>query len=150
MFSFNLNYFHKGLPRWRSGEESACQCRRRERCRFHPWVRKISWSRKLQPTPVFLPGKFRGQRSQVGNSPWGRKESDTTEWLTVPPQISCLHRQSQWRLGLPHRNSGRHSSLHNRREDIFVKSLLHACHCIKMFHRHCFIWVWRQPARQVI
>ena len=36
---------------------------------------------KWQPTPVFLPGKFHGQRSLVGNSPWGRKESDMTEQL---------------------------------------------------------------------
>ena len=34
-----------------------------------------------QPTPVLLPGKFHGQRSLVGYSPWGRKESDTTERL---------------------------------------------------------------------
>ena len=34
---------------------------------------------KWQPTPVFLPGKFQGQRSLVGHSPWGHKESDTTE-----------------------------------------------------------------------
>ena len=33
---------------------------------FNPWVRKIPWSRKQQPTPVFLPGKFHGQRSLVG------------------------------------------------------------------------------------
>ena len=43
---------------------------------FDPWVRKISWSKKCQPTPVFLPGMRRGAR---GYSPWGRKESDTTE-----------------------------------------------------------------------
>ena len=47
------------------------------------WVRslvgKIPWNRKWQPTPVFLPGKFHGQRSLVDYSPWSRKESDTTE-----------------------------------------------------------------------
>ena len=36
---------------------------------------------KWQPTSVFLPGKFHRQRSLVGNSPWGRKESDMTEQL---------------------------------------------------------------------
>ena len=46
---------------------------------FDPWVRKIPWRRKWQPTPVFLPGESHGQRNLVG--PWGRKESDTTEWL---------------------------------------------------------------------
>ena len=43
-----------------------------------PWVGKIRWRREWQPTPVFLPGEFHGQRSLVGYSPWGRKESDTT------------------------------------------------------------------------
>ena len=40
---------------------------------------KIIRSRKWQPTPVFLPGKFHGQRSLAGHSPWGLKESDMTE-----------------------------------------------------------------------
>ena len=48
---------------------------------FDPWVGKIPWRRKWQPTPGLLPGKFHGLRSQVGYSPWGRKESDTTERL---------------------------------------------------------------------
>ena len=43
----------------------------------------MSWRRKWQPTPVFLPGESHGWRSLVGYSPWGRKESDTTEWLHV-------------------------------------------------------------------
>ena len=46
---------------------------------FNPWVGKIPWRRKWQSTPVLLPGKPHGQRSLVGYSPWGRKESDTTE-----------------------------------------------------------------------
>ena len=50
-----------------------------KRHRFDPWVRKILWKSKWQPTPVFLPGKSHGQRSLVGYSPWGHKESDTTE-----------------------------------------------------------------------
>ena len=46
---------------------------------FDPWVRKKPWRRASQPTPVFLPGKFHGQRSLVGHSPRGHKLSDTTE-----------------------------------------------------------------------
>ena len=42
---------------------------------------KIPWKRKQQPTPVLLPGKSHGWRSLVGYSPWGHKESDTTERL---------------------------------------------------------------------
>ena len=48
---------------------------------FNPWVRKTPWRRKWQPTPVLLPGKSHGQKSLVGYSPWGLKESDTTERL---------------------------------------------------------------------
>ena len=40
---------------------------------------EVPWRRKWQHTPVFLPGKFHGQRSVAGYSPWGRKESDTIE-----------------------------------------------------------------------
>ena len=42
------------------GREPACQCRRHKRCRFDPWVRKVPWRRKWQPTPVSLPGKSCG------------------------------------------------------------------------------------------
>ena len=59
-----------------SGKESACQGRRHG---FHLWVRKIPWSRKWQPTPVSLPGKFYGQRRFVGYILWGHKESEVTE-----------------------------------------------------------------------
>ena len=46
------------------------------------WIYAQEWSRNWQPTPIFLPGEFHGQRSLAGYSPWGRKESDTTERLT--------------------------------------------------------------------
>ena len=51
----------------------------------HDWATSLSlftfmhWRRKWQPTPVFLPGEFQGQRSLVGCRVWGRTESDTTE-----------------------------------------------------------------------
>ena len=48
-----------------------------------PWVGKIFWRREWQPTPVFLPGEFHGQRSLLGCSPWGLKELDTTKQLTL-------------------------------------------------------------------
>ena len=63
-----------------SGKESTCQYRR---LRFDPWVGKIPWRREWQPTPVFLPGELRGQMFPVGYSPWGHKESDMTERLTL-------------------------------------------------------------------
>ena len=46
-------------------------------------VGKIPWRRKWQPTPVFLPGEFHGQKSLAGYSPWGHKESDMTEQLSL-------------------------------------------------------------------
>ena len=71
-----------GFPGGTSGKEPACQCRSHKRRRLDPWVQKIPWRRKWQPTPGFLPGESHGQRSLAGYSPWGRKESDMTEWLT--------------------------------------------------------------------
>ena len=68
-----------GLPRWLSGKESTCQCRRLRRCKFDPWVGKIPWRRNWQSTLVFLLGKFHGQRSLAGYSLWGHKELDTTK-----------------------------------------------------------------------
>ena len=54
------------IPGGTGGKEPTCQCRRHERHGFDPWVRKISWRRARQPTPVFLPGESHGQRSLVG------------------------------------------------------------------------------------
>ena len=58
-----LAIFQVKLLRWHSGKESTCQSRG---CRFAPWVRKIPWRRKWQPTPVLLPGESHGGRSLVG------------------------------------------------------------------------------------
>ena len=62
---------------WHSGKEP-CQCRR---CRFNPWVRKILWKRKWQPTQVFLLEKLHGQGSLAGYRPWDCKETDN-DWAT--------------------------------------------------------------------
>ena len=70
----------KSVPSGSAGKKFTCQCRRR---RFDSWVRKIPWRRKWQFTPVFLPGKFHGQRSLAGCSPWGHKESDMTEHARI-------------------------------------------------------------------
>ena len=85
---FNGQYtVRRGLHRWLSGKEPACQCRRQG---FNPWVRKIPWRRAWQPIPVFLPGESCGQRSLVRYSLWGRTESDTTERLnTTNEEKSC-------------------------------------------------------------
>ena len=72
-----------GLPRWCNGKESTCQCKRckRQGTGSISWVRKMPWSRKWQPTSVFLPGKFHGQRSLAGYSPWGLQRVECTHTL---------------------------------------------------------------------
>ena len=62
-----------GFPRQHRSKESASQSRRCKRQGLSPLVRKITWRRKRQPTPVFMPKKFYGQRSLVGYS-----------WATIP------------------------------------------------------------------
>ena len=54
-----------GFPGGASSRESACQCRRHKRYRFDHWVGKVPWKRKWQPAPLFLSGKFHGQRATV-------------------------------------------------------------------------------------
>ena len=61
---------------------ASVQCRRHGRHRFNPWVGKIPWRRKQQPTPAFLPGESHGQRSLEGTV-GGVAESDPTERLST-------------------------------------------------------------------
>ena len=70
---------------------SACQHRRHKRCRFDPWIGKIPRRRKWLLTPVFFPGEFHGQRSLAGYSPWGHRESDTTEHAHILRKEGFLH-----------------------------------------------------------
>ena len=64
-----------------SGKGSTHQCSRCKRYRFDPWVAKIPWRRKWQPTPVFLPRKSHGQMSLVGYSPKGLQRIGHN-WMT--------------------------------------------------------------------
>ena len=98
MYNVPVPFFFKAIlrARWLSGKELACQCRR---CELDPWVGKIPWRRKWQPTPVFLLGKSHGQRSLVGHSPWSHKEVDTTERLST--HTSFLH----WVVFVPDQKS---------------------------------------------
>ena len=63
------------------GSDGKASCLQFRRPGFNPWVGKISWRRQWHPTPVLLLGKSHGRKSLVGYSPWGCKESDTTEQL---------------------------------------------------------------------
>ena len=68
------------LPGGTSDKESAYQCRQIVGAESDPWMGNIPWRRKWQPTPVFLPEKFHGQRSLAGQSPWGQEELDKTAY----------------------------------------------------------------------
>ena len=58
------------VPMWLSGKEFTCNV---GGCEFNPWVGKIPWRRKWQPTLVFLPDKSHGKRSLLGYSAWDCK-----------------------------------------------------------------------------
>ena len=53
-------------------------------------IGKIPWRREWQPTPVFFPGEFHGQRNLEGNNPWDHKESDSTKWPTLSLSLHTL------------------------------------------------------------
>ena len=72
------------------GSDGKIVCLQCWRLGFDPWVRKIPWRRKQQPIPVLVPGKFHGWRNLAGCSPWGLKESDTTERLHFHFSLSCI------------------------------------------------------------
>ena len=82
------------LGSW-DGKESACNAGDR-RCRFNATVGKILWRREWLPTPVFLLGEFQGQRNLVGYSPWGPKELDMTEGLTIIETKYNISLYSSW------------------------------------------------------
>ena len=77
-------YIYIWISQVHSGKEPTCPCRKH---RFNPWVGKMPRGRKWKPTPVSLPREFHGQRSLADCSPWGHKESDTTEHLST--HIQC-------------------------------------------------------------
>ena len=60
---------------------------------FDPWIGKIPWRKEWQPTPVFLPEEFHGQKSLVSYSPWDCKELDKIERLTQ----ACVHTRAHAR-----------------------------------------------------
>ena len=78
---------------------------------------KILWSKKSQPTPVFLPGKSRGQRSLVGYSPWDCKQLDMTERA-----CTCTHAHTHTHTHTHTRLSVHvHARMHTRTHALFLK-----------------------------
>ena len=80
------------LPKWLSGKKSASQCRRRRRPGFDPWVGRILWRGKWQPTPVFLPGEAHGQRTPYRVSESCSRLSMLTHTLTWVRANKKMHK----------------------------------------------------------
>ena len=118
-------------------KKSACQCRRCKRLGFDPWSRKIPWSRKWL-TPVFLPGKFYGQRSLVGYSPWGCGVGH--DWA-----CTCTHTHTHTHSTLPLKHpklQSKHENIRSPKSDILQNIwpvLLNTVKAIKNKEnlRHC-------------
>ena len=79
MVTCKFAFYSSSVAQWYKNLPAMQETLRRPR--FNPWVRKIPWRRKWQPTAVFLSGKSHRQRSLVGYSPWSCKELDMTEQL---------------------------------------------------------------------
>ena len=110
---------------------------------FDPRGRKIPWRRARQPTSVFLPGESHGQRSLAGYSPWGRKESDTTELVTHTQTHTQTHTHTHRHT---HTHTHTHTQTHGFPGGASVKEP--ACQCRK-HKRHGFDpWVGKIPWRR--
>ena len=120
------------------------QCRRPG---FDPWVGKIPWRREGLPTPVFWPGEFHGLYN-----PWGHKESDTSERLSLSLDFpltfllslrstfglfiaaaSLADLGSKWGLKCPQRPPLKEKSGHKPSPDTLS---LHLSHAVRFSHLH--------------
>ena len=84
---------HMGFPDGSDGKESACDAVEPE---FNHWVGNIPWRRKRHLTPVFLPGKFHGQKTLAGYSSWACEQPVIASW----PAYRFLRSQVRW-SGIP-------------------------------------------------
>ena len=89
-----LSIQQMGLPWWLSGKKQTSKQTKTCQCSIHRFdfcSRKISWRRKWQSTPVFLPKKYHGLRSLAGYSPWRSKKSDMTQQQNTNDTIHEMH-----------------------------------------------------------
>ena len=126
------SHSHIGLPWWLRQSRICLQCRRP---RFNPWVRKVPWRRKWQPTPVFLSGEFHRQRSLAGYSQWNCKELDTSEQLTLFTSLFFIrvsHNHRLQNITYTHTLACTHTCCHP------VVSILSSSYrtCAQMSHTH--------------
>ena len=82
---FFFFWYKWGPIRWCGGKESACLCRRWNRCGFDLWIRKIPWRRKQKPIPVFLPRKF------MDRGVWQATVHGAAMSRMLPSDWACTH-----------------------------------------------------------
>ena len=97
------------LPRWLSGKESACQCRRRG---FNPWLGKIPQRRKWQPTPVFLSGEFHGKRNLSGLQSMGLQKSPTQLSISAAAATVSIREEISFNISVKFSRSYRRRQWH--------------------------------------
>ena len=106
----------------------------------------ILWRRAWKPTPVFLPGKSHGQRSLAGYSPWGCKELDTTEQLTLSLwRKGKVHTQGGWcprKNGLVTRDSCKHHKPEEKRKNFPLEASKDSTGPTKTWFQTSSLWVW--------
>ena len=130
-----LCHWKFGFPRWHSGKESACQCKRHG---LNPSVGKIPWRRKWQPNPILLFGKSHGQRSLAGYSSWGHKQLDTTEQLSRHTHTHT-HTHIPWKVP---NTTGRFRSMSNcYNQETFMISKLLILRIWQQKNRHLHVWL---------
>jgi len=111
-----------GLPWWLRGKEPTCNA---GNTGLTPQLGRFPWSRKWQPTPVFLPEEFHEQRSLVGYSPRRGKELDTTEWVSTHTAHTCA------RLCLPLTQS--------EKSRFWIVPEVTPAHALAFHSLHCFL-----------
>ena len=102
----------------------------------------ISWCRKWQPTPVFLPGESHGQGSLVGYSSWGGHKRVGHNWTTATAKEvqACLSFQTEGQVdkaGKPHRVLTAHQPCRLEKGAVFNKREK------RLKQRGVSVWVWR-------
>ena len=119
--------------------------------RSDPWVRKIPWRRAWQHPPVFLVENPHGQRSLVGYSPWGCKESGTTERVNMH-MCASLHPPSSLLLlkGWNHVPFQTLNSCLNFTPLAFHSELLPSWECLVVICCISSAWQWREAIPQQV
>ena len=124
--------WRNGLPWWLRQLRICLQCRKPG---FDSWMGKIPWRREWLPTLVFLPRESHGQRNPASYSPWGRKESDTTERLHLSGMVAeNTHPFSEFLLLFPFSLPWRGTEKEELRQSIITLAFSAASSTSSFYH----------------